>query len=546
MPLFDETQERVLVFSGEEYPGPETARKLRDAGHTFPLKGPSYLVHAYEGDRSFPASLNGIFHGLAVDRLQGEVLLFNDRYGMHRLYFHEAADAFYFAGEAKAILAVRPELRTIDPRGLGEFVSCGCVLENRTLFKNVYALPSGSGWRFRNKSLDRKTTYFHARDWEAQAELEPEDYYRELRDVFARNLPRYFNGSERVALALTGGLDTRLLMAWRKAEPNSLPCYTFGSMYRENEDVRVARHVAQLCRQPHSVIATGSAFLSRFPEYAERTVHVTDGSIDVGRAPDLYVSEQARAIAPVKVVGTYGSEMLTDVPAFKPLRLASGLFGPANDVVRQAEATYAAARVGHPVTFAAFRQSPWWHHGILALEQSQLTVRSPYLDTDFMQTVYRAPAAASVPRDVRRRLIADGSPALAKVATDRGVGGDGGVRSAMRRAWLDFTLKAEFAYDYGMPRWLAQIDRRLSWLRPERLFLGHHRMFHFRVWYRDALAAYVREMLFDSRALGRPYVTRSVVEAVVGGHLAGNHNYTREIHKLLSLELVHRVFVDAH
>ena len=43
--------------------------------------------------------------GLLVDRSEGTTTLFNDRYGIHRLYYHESADAFYFAAEAKAILA---------------------------------------------------------------------------------------------------------------------------------------------------------------------------------------------------------------------------------------------------------------------------------------------------------------------------------------------------------------------------------------------------------------------------------------------------------
>ena len=64
-----------------------------------------------DDDRAFPASLNGRFQGLLADRARGCALLFNDRYGMHRMYYHESADAFYFAAEAKAILAVCPELR---------------------------------------------------------------------------------------------------------------------------------------------------------------------------------------------------------------------------------------------------------------------------------------------------------------------------------------------------------------------------------------------------------------------------------------------------
>ena len=35
-------------------------------------------------------------------------------------------------------------------------------------------------------------------------------------DVFARILPKYFNGREQVGMSLTGGLDTRMIMAWKK------------------------------------------------------------------------------------------------------------------------------------------------------------------------------------------------------------------------------------------------------------------------------------------------------------------------------------------
>ena len=189
-------------------------------------------------------------------------MLFNDRYGLQRLYYHEAKDTFYFAAEAKAILKVRPELRSADPRGLGEFIVCGCVLENRTLFPGIHVLPPGSAWVFRGGQLEKKDAYFEPKEWEEEEPLNAETYYSSLRDVFVRNLPRYFNGKERVGVSLTGGLDTRIIMAWRKAAPNSLPCYTFGSMYRDNQDVKLARRVAKICGQQHEVITTGKEFLA--------------------------------------------------------------------------------------------------------------------------------------------------------------------------------------------------------------------------------------------------------------------------------------------
>jgi asparagine synthase (glutamine-hydrolysing) len=545
MPLTNERGDVSLVFSGEEYPEPRTAECLKQQGHSLNTEDSSYLVHLYENDPNFLVKLNGMFHGLLADRSRGTVILFNDRYGMHRLYYHQAKDAFYFAAEAKAILAVRTELRTADPQGLGEFVACSCVLENRTIFKGIQILPGASAWSFRNDACARKATYFHPREWEEQAPLEPEPFYREVRDVLSRHLPRYFNGRQRVGMTLTGGLDTRVIMAWHKPAPRSLPCYTFGGMFRDCEDVRLARKVAHIRQQTHEVLTVGNEFLSRFPHYAERSVYLTEGGLDVYRASDLYVSERARNLAPVKVVGTYGSEIIRHAVMFKPMAPSPELFRPDFiSCVEQASTTYSELRRQHPVTFAAFRQSPWYHSRILSIEQSQLSVRSPFLDNEFVRTVYRAPK--DIRDDIRLRLIREGDAALADIRTDRGIGGRSGrLSAAASRGAMEFTFKAEYAYDYGMPQWVSRIDHYLSPLHLERLFLGRHKLLHFRVWYRDSLSDYVRQMLLDPRTLARPYVKRKGVEAIVRGHLGGGRNHTTEIHKLLTLELLHRLFFDS-
>jgi asparagine synthase (glutamine-hydrolysing) len=115
----------------------------------------------------------------------------------------------------------------------------------------------------------------------------------------------------------------------------------------------------------------------------------------------------------------------------------------------------------------------------------------------------------------------------------------------MIRHYLQFTFKADYAYDYGMPQWVAQVDHVFSALHLERLFLGRHKFYHFRVWYRDALARYVQEVLLDPAALSRPYVDRKGLETMVRAHLKGDRNYTVGIHKALTLELLHRLFIDA-
>lgn len=544
MPLTNESGEVTLVFSGEEFPEPGTVTALKGRHHSVAQGGAAYLVHRYEEEPDFPRGLNGRFHGLVVDKALGTAVIFNDRYGLQRLYYHEAPDTFYFAAEAKAILKVRPELRNIDPRGLGEFIVCGCVLENRTLFSDIHVLPPGSAWSLRQGKLEKKGKYFEPREWEEQERLEPEAYYNRLRDVFVRNLPRYFNGHEQIGVSLTGGLDTRIILAWHKTQPNSMPCYTYGSMYHDNQDVQLARRVAKIYGQKHQVITVGTEFLNKFAYYAERSIYLTDTCVDLSRSPDLFVSEKAREIAPVRMVGTYGSETLLHDVMFKASEPSAELFrSDLEPHVRAAKAGFATNRQVHPLTFAAFRQSPWHHFGVLGLEQTQVAVRTPYLDNDLVKTIYKAPGPVAVNEQARLRLIREGNPELAKLRTDRGVGGQTGM---FTRGLLEFSFKAEYAYDYGMPQWMAQVDHLFAPLHLERIWLGRHKVFHFRVWYRDHLAKYVREMLLDQRSLARPYLNPGAVQKIVKGHLKGDRNYTTEINRLLTLELTHRLFIDSN
>jgi asparagine synthase (glutamine-hydrolysing) len=546
MPIRNEKGDVTLFFSGEEYSGSSNRQDLKQRGHCVDQKEAAYLVHLCEEDSRFVEKLNGMFHGLAIDFRNREAVLFNDRYGMHRLYYHEAADALYFASEAKAILAVRPELRTVDPQGLGEFVSYSCVLGGRTVFKGIHVMPAASEWTFKGAQLASKRTYFDPREWEEQTALAPAPFYEELRSVLTTTLPKYFQGPERLGIAMTGGLDTRVILALHPVPPGSLPSYTFGGTYRDSFDVRIGREIAGVLQQPHQVIEVGEEFLRGFAGYVESSILISEGTVDVYRASDLYVSQKVREIAPAKIVGTYGSEIIRHAAMFKPSAPVPGLFSPDFlPYLDEAASTYAEARKQNPVTFAAFIQSPWYHYGILAIEKSQITVRSPFMDNDFVRTAYRAPKDTLQGEDVRLRLIRGGSATLAKIPSDRGVIGHGGPLAMLRRASREFTFKSEYAYDYGMPASVARVDHLFSGLHLERLFLGRHKLTHFRVWYRDQLASYVREILLDPRALGRPYLQKSVLEAVVDGHTRRGLNYTTAIHKLLTLELLHRLFFDA-
>jgi len=465
MPVWNETKDVCLIFYGEDFNDATEIEDLRRRGHHFGTNNASYLVHLYEETGpQFIEKMNGSFSAVLVDLRDQRVLLFNDRYGLGRIYYFENRDGFYFSSEAKSLLKILPELRRLDMTSLGETFLCGCVMQNRSLFCGVSLLPGASLWTFSKERQAKREIYFNKWTWEKQPVLSAQKYYQKLKETFTRILPRYFRGSEQVGMSLTGGLDGRLIMAWANRPRGSLPCYTFGSNYRDPTDVKIARRIARLFEQPHQTIVVGSDFFDDFPLLAEKAVFVSDGTMDVTGSVELYVNRIARQIAPVRLTGNYGSEILRGNIAFKPGYLYENVLAPEfATFVRNANGAYEKERQGHRQSFIAFKQVPWHHYSRHSVEQSQLTVRSPYLDNDLVSQTYQAPPEVILSREPSLRLIAEGKAGLAEIPTDRGiVYRSTPVIGRIQNQYQEITVKAEYAYDYGMPQWLSRIDHLLA------------------------------------------------------------------------------------
>ena len=115
----------------------------------------------------------------------------------------------------------------------------------------------------------------------------------------------------------------------------------------------------------------------------------------------------------------------------------------------------------------------------------------------------------------------------------------------MSRQFHRFTMRAEYACENGLPTWLGSFDRGVISHQLHRGFVGRHKFAHFCLWYRNELAGYLREVLLDPRSLSRPYLQAGILEGLVENHINGGANHTALIHKLLTLELIHRQFLDS-
>jgi asparagine synthase (glutamine-hydrolysing) len=544
--FFNEQRDVALILSGECFVDPNICFELRRIGHKLESDG-DWLVHLYEeeGERFFE-NLNGLFSGLLIDRRKNKAFLFNDRYGSERIYWHRNKDTTYFASEAKALLSILPEVREFDQNGVAQFLAFGCTLGWQTLFRGICLLPGGSLWTFENGRCNKRQ-YFDTRTWESLPSLSPENFQSAFAETFKRILPRYFETSSKLGIALTGGLDTRMIMACRPGTAGKPVTYTFTGRNRETQDDRIARRVAKVEGLEHQLIRLSDDFFSDFAFHADRTVYVTDGSFGITGAHEIYFNSKARRFAPVRLTGLYGSEILRGVSTFKPIRLCTSLISHEfRQLVRNCVNERATPGI-HPITSAAFRNVPWNLFGSAAAARSQVVLRTPYLDNELVALAFQGPETVRKSPSPALRLIENHKQRLRAIPTDRRIEYQhGGPIKKLPRMLYEASFKLDYLYNEGMPKWLLPFDPLLGLINSKLKIFGQHKYLHYRSWFRRELSEYIIDTLADARNRQMSFWDSDFLSSLASEHIRGHRNYVAEINAVLTLEAVDRLLIAGH
>jgi asparagine synthase (glutamine-hydrolysing) len=541
MPVVSRDGNTVMIFTGETFEESGSITHSRSSTSDNGTSKASYLLQLYEefGEQFF-AQLNGWFAGVIIDRRLKRITLFNDRYGMGRIYFHKGPDEFLFASEAKALLKIRPALRVVDPERLAEYLRYNCVLRDGTLFRGISLLPKASAWSFERNSCPRRRQYFEFSEWENQPRLEEEPFYGEWADTVARVFPRYAREDGKVALSSTAGLDMRLIMAALRDQINKLPSYTFNGAWRELLDVSSSRKTASVYHQTHQIISIDGQFLRDFADYAARAVHISDGTHDAFGAHDVFFNEIAREIAPIRLTGKFGSEIVRIRRLVPSSTYAPGFLRDELRTLVDQLPTFANTNPsGNPLTRVVTEEIPWHEHARVAVEQSQLVLRTPYMDNELVKLMYRAPSGSRTAGDLQERYVRDRAPEFAQSITNMGRFTSRHPLATRLYHYAFWALmKVEYTYLYATPHWFTWLDRKLERWHLERLLSGRQKWEGYRIWIKTAFAPFLRETLCDPQAEYTSFLDYRTVSRMVYRHIAGTHNYLDEINKALTLQLI--------
>ncbi|MDT5271969.1 MAG: hypothetical protein QOH49_4155 [Acidobacteriota bacterium] len=245
-------------LDGEFYNREELARTL-GGGEEF-ASDAALLAALYrrDGDFDFLKAIDGIYSAVIYDEPARRVHLVSDRYGLRHLFWTTHAGGLAWASEVKAMLALPGFEPEVDRAALQDFFEFGQLTGDRTWFEGVELLPSGTVLTW---DEDARTTLRRRYWWwddikPLEGSVDEDELARELGRLFRASVERRARTGGRVGLTLSGGLDSRVILAAMPEGGAAVHAVTFGK--RGCDDVRIAAQAARVRGAEHHVTEMSS------------------------------------------------------------------------------------------------------------------------------------------------------------------------------------------------------------------------------------------------------------------------------------------------
>jgi asparagine synthase (glutamine-hydrolysing) len=547
-PIYNENKSLLIMMDGELHSRDGIKEQLRVGGHSIKTDSDAeLLLHLYEQKgEDFVHDLNGWFLALIYDIPQAKTLIVNDCFGIYRAFYARENDTFLVASEIKSLLNYHRLSFTPNEEKLAEYLLYEGVLNNETLFKEIYRLPPASIWTYKDGVLTKRQ-YFDFSSVRKDTTLSKSDFDEEANRIFKTIIPRYAAG-ENVGLSLTGGWDTRAELAIISSMQRSIPCFSWRGPHRESLDIKVAKKVIKMLGLEYHVLPIGKDFFENFPHYAHKTVYVSDGAADVYKSHEIYLNALTRNVAPIRLTGKYGTQIMSRRNFVPKMRLERNLFSK-ELISHMRDLDQRGCPIqGRDSILDAIRLL--WSTGFLAIEMSQLVVRTPYADKELVMFLFSAPDDYLANSNVQKSIIQNNYPRLAGTPSDKGsyIKTDSRFKNmklgSMALLFKSLTTLDKAYLHFDVPHIFTRLDPFMRFTGLEKLFLGSSYLVAYRLWIKRELRDFMQKMLLSEQTLSRPYFNAEFIKKVATDHFSNRGNYTREIGRIVSFEMWHRLFVD--
>jgi len=554
-PVVNNTGNLILILDGVLYDTQGLRRDLIARGYPAKEASQSSLaMFAYEayGPAGF-AHLQGIFILVIWDKTQRKLILANDRFGLRPFYYSRRGNCFAFATEVKALLDLEFVDSRVNDAAFSDLFAFGHLFGDKTLFEHIHLMKPASILAYQEGSWQTEN-YWRVNFVNSKISRHEDDWAEEMVELLVKSVRRRIDIWPDMGLSLSGGLDSRTLLAVATQSLDALlPTYAYG--FADSKDIAQARKVARRKNVPHRESILTSDYLSA---NADRMVGRTEGLLNCLESHGFNLLEMVPTDQ-VIILGTGAENLFSTVRSYFKFSFIEGedpvytFFKVINRIFQQDEwPELFSEKFFRRIEGRAFQSlsqvasqyqgcSPddlvnsieWdatqrnWFQGIYMINHC-LEYCIPYYDYDLVDFALTLPLDLRWGRKLQKLALCRISPDLAKSP-----GGPMDVDSSYRKLWNRFMNKGK--------RVLKRIRHKTNvpqLTKPAGSFTDLHSLL------RSSNRKWVEMILLDERTLGRDYFQPKAIRRLVEDHMNGKRNIGLQLGILITFELWHRQFVD--
>ena len=563
-PIFNEDKTIWIVYNGEVYNFPELRDELEKRGHRFSTHTDTeMIVHLYEDlGADCVKKLRGMFAFALYDERRGKLLMARDRLGKKPLHYALAGNRLLFGSEIKSILAVAPELASVNNEALLQYMYFGYIPDPITAFLPIQKLPPGHLLEFEAGQVHVRQ-YWDLPEYGTHTPRCEEECLEEMEWRLAEAVRIRLISDVPLGALLSGGTDSSTVVALM-ARASSKPVKTFsiGFGHDDFNEARYARLVAKHFGTEHQELMLEPNILE--------TVETLTSSLeepfgDSSMLPTYYVSCMARKHVTVALSGDGGDEIFAGYDryainlrrnAFERIPPWAGSFYR-NQIYPWVPKNMPGRRLSYAVSL------PWQERYVDSISFVPLFEREiPLLSGDFREIARNG----GNPENVMHRYF-DQAPAkdpvdkMMYVDTKTYMVGD--ILTKVDRMSMATSLEVRVPildhlfveWATGLPaEWKLRGGRQKYILRrlAERVGVPREALYRPKqgfalplvYWIRHELKDLVLSVLLEPRTLQRGYFNPQGVRQLLDEHFRGHRDHSGGIWRLLILELWHRNFLE--
>jgi asparagine synthase (glutamine-hydrolysing) len=333
-PMSDAEGKVWITFNGEIYNYKEIRNTLQNR---YPFRTNSdteVIIYLYrEFGYDCLQYLRGMFAFAILDLDKNLIFAARDHLGQKPFFYHQDHSSFVFASEIKSILALRPDLRQLDPQALFEYLTLRIITPPRSMFRNIRKLPPAHYLVYHNHKLSIEK--YWALQYEPKYTFKEADLLNRLDHEIEQSVKYHMVSDVPVGAFLSGGLDSSLVTSKMCAlSTDTIASFSGHIPYENFSESHYARLVAHRYATNHHELTIMPSLIQSLPDVVW---HLDEPSDSLSIC--LYsLSELTRRHVKVVLGGDGGDELfggydryfgylMTSLYAFLPSRIRRDIFG---------------------------------------------------------------------------------------------------------------------------------------------------------------------------------------------------------------------------